>query len=44
MKQIKGLKIFSMKEATERSLDDLKVNEVCILVFDIMKVMSYGCS
>ena len=31
------MKIFSIKEAAERSLDDLKVNEVCMLVFDIIK-------
>ena len=36
MKQIKGLKIFSIKEVVERSLDDLKVNEVCMLVFNII--------
>ncbi len=36
MKQIKGLKIFSIKEATEIILDDLKVNEVCMLVFNII--------
>ena len=36
MKQAKGLKIFSIKEVVERSLDDLKVNEVCMLVFNII--------
>jgi len=36
MKQIQGLKIFSIKEVVEITLDDLKVNEVCILVFDII--------
>jgi len=34
VKLIKGLKIFSIKEVAERSLDDLKVNEVCMLVFN----------
>jgi len=33
MKQIKGLKILSIKEDVERSLDDLKVNELCMLIF-----------
>ena len=37
MKQIKGLKLFSIKEAVERSLDDLKVNGVGMLVLDIIK-------
>jgi len=37
MKQIKGLKIFSIKEVAGRSLDDLKINEVCMLVFNIIK-------
>lgn len=37
MKQIKGLKLFSINEAAKRRLDDLKVNEVCMLVFDIIK-------
>lgn len=36
MKQIKGLKIFSIKEVVERSLDDLMVNEVCMHVFNII--------
>ena len=35
MKQ--GLKIFSIKEATKRSLNGLKVNKVCMLVFNIIK-------
>ena len=34
MKQIKGLKIFSINEVVERSIDDLKVNEVCMLPFN----------
>ena len=34
MKQINGLKLFSIKEVVERSLDYLKVNEVCMLVFN----------
>lgn len=36
MTQVKGLKLFSIKEAEERSLNDLKVNKVCMLVFNII--------
>lgn len=36
MKQIKELKIFSIKEDVEKNLDDLKVNEVCMLVLNII--------
>jgi len=37
MKQILGLRLSSIKEVAERSLDDLKVNEVCMLVFNIIE-------
>ena len=37
MKYIKGLKIFSIKEVAEGNLEDLQVNEVCMLVFGIKK-------
>ena len=36
MKQIKGLEILSVKEVVERSTNVLKVNEVCILIFDFI--------
>jgi len=37
MKKVKGLKLFPIKEVVERILDDLNVNEVCMLVFNIIK-------
>jgi len=37
MKQIKGLKIFPIKDVVERNLEDLKVNKVCMFVFNIIK-------
>jgi len=37
MKKIKGLKLFLVKEIVERSLYDLNVNEVCMLVFNTTK-------
>ena len=37
LRKIMGLKIFLIKEVVERSLEDLKVNEVCMFIFAFIK-------
>lgn len=42
MKQIKGSKLFQSRKLLQEVWMTQRKNEVCMLTFDIVKVMSYG--